>query len=184
MWTEYTKDARAVEGKLWPRGLAVAQVLWTGAGDFDDFLNTVTQYQLPRLVALGITPGRAFPEGWTPDGHPPWHATHSLREIRVRTGDLVDQIDMCYWDGSVARHGNNRSAEGGSPESPFVLTDGEALVRIEAFQAASLYGCQFFLDSGRASPFYGRAAGDCTRFEAEAGQSVSFLGRWASSCAL
>ena len=115
----------------------------------------------------------------------------------MRTGDLVDQIDMCYEDGSVARHGNNRSGmrpneacklcgralrethwharttvDGGAAQHPLSLARGEALVAVEVFQAASLFGCQFFLDSGRASPFYGRAVGDCTRFEAAAGVFV------------
>ena len=62
--------------------------------------------------------------------------------------------------------------DGGAAQHPLSLAPGEALVALEVFQAASLFGCQFFLDSGRASPFYGRAAGDCTRFEAAAGVFV------------
>ena len=52
------------------------------------------------------------------------------------------------------------------------MGDAETLVRIEAFQAASLHGVQFVLDSGRASPFYGRAMGEKVSFEAPAGQFV------------
>jgi len=107
---------------------ATTKVHRAGAGSFDTFFGNLQRYQLPRLAALGITPGPAFPEGWTQEGYPPWHVRNGaageegagrgrrLREIRLRTGDLVDQFEFVYCDGSAVTHGNNRARDGGAPQ--------------------------------------------------------------------
>lgn len=47
-------------------------MLWSGpGGDFATFYQHVKAYQLPRLTALGIQAGPAFPPGWTELGNPP-----------------------------------------------------------------------------------------------------------------
>jgi len=172
MWTEYA-PADIVETKIWPRGLAIAEVLWSGpGGHFDSFFSHVKSHHLPRLRALHIEPGPSFPPSWDADALPP-HAVacsgqhgHGLRSLILRVGALVDQIEFVYRDGSVSTHSNNRNEDGGSIQPPFQVDQGEKLVRIDAHQDQSLYGVQFFLDSGRSSPLFGGKGGRLVTFSA------------------
>ena len=108
--------------------IATAEVQRAGAGSFDTFYGNLQRHQLPRLASLGVTTGPAFPEGWSQEGYPPWHARNGaagegaagrgrrISEIRLRTGDLIDQVEFVYYDGSTTTHGNNRARDGGAPQ--------------------------------------------------------------------
>jgi hexosaminidase len=57
VWTEYITTAN-FDAMLFPRLLAMAEVLWTRSGrDSSAFLRRVRHHQVPRLEALGVTVG-------------------------------------------------------------------------------------------------------------------------------
>ena len=82
-------------------------------------------------------------------------AARDISEIHINAGDLVDRIEIRYRDGTSAIHG----AKGGHKMKPFLFKPGEKLVRISVRQGDSLDGCQFYLDSGRCSEWYGGRGG-------------------------
>ena len=88
-------------------------------------------------------------------------AGKEISEIHIRAGHLIDHIEFLYRDGSKATHGG----DGGHVTEPFVLLPGEKLISIKVQQGASLDGCQFFLDSGRSSQWYGGRGGNSGSFE-------------------
>ena len=55
-WTETTVTPQELEWKLWPRALAIAEVLWTGAGErtYEDFKSRLVPY-VERMKASGVT---------------------------------------------------------------------------------------------------------------------------------
>ncbi|MBN2199760.1 MAG: family 20 glycosylhydrolase [Candidatus Aminicenantes bacterium] len=57
MWTEYAPQ-ETIDGKMFPRILAMAEVLWSRAGDrdFQDFRSRLRAHR-PRLEALGVRVG-------------------------------------------------------------------------------------------------------------------------------
>ncbi len=63
MWTEHAPQ-QLVDSKIFPRILALAEVLWSPkeGKDFDEFYNRVENHY-KRLNLMGVTYGRAFPHG-------------------------------------------------------------------------------------------------------------------------
>ena len=88
---------------------------------------------------------------------------NEISEIHVRSGALIDKIEFRYRDGTRAVHGKN----GGDARPPFILQQGEKLVRIETKQglppwkngSPALIGCQFYTNFGRASEWFGGPRG-------------------------
>lgn len=74
-----------------------------------------------------------------------------LKEIRVRSAQLVDSIAFVYADGSKARYGGN----GGSDQEPFVLGRNEKIVEIRGRQGTFLDAVEFVTNTGRCSEVYG-----------------------------
>ena len=95
-------------------------------------------------------------------------AARDISEIHINAGDLVDRIEIRYRDGTSAIHG----AKGGNKMKPFLFKPGEKLVRISVRQGDSLDGCQFYLDSGRCSEWYGGRGGRSGSFEASPHRSI------------
>ncbi len=60
IWTEYIATPEQVEYMMFPRALALSEVLWSGRGDDDDFLDRRVPIHLARLAATGVDgrPGR------------------------------------------------------------------------------------------------------------------------------
>lgn len=85
LWTENIPDARMLDYYAFPRMLAIAEALWSGGGDYPEFLNRVEGH-LPRLDALGV-------EYRPLDGPRPWQSrpdtpgaplTHAQRDAVMR----------------------------------------------------------------------------------------------------
>ena len=57
-------------------------------------------------------------------------ASLEISEIHVRSGALIDKIEIHYRDGTSIARGTN----GGGPRPPFVLQEGEKLVKIQTRQ--------------------------------------------------
>ncbi|WP_216206750.1 beta-N-acetylhexosaminidase [Amycolatopsis aidingensis] len=54
VWTEHLDTARRVDYAAFPRLAAFAEVVWSGGGDFTEFLPRLREHHLPRLDALGV----------------------------------------------------------------------------------------------------------------------------------
>jgi hexosaminidase len=56
LWTEYIATPRAADYMLWPRAVALAEVVWSPAAgkDYDEFLKRL-RVHLARLAAMGVT---------------------------------------------------------------------------------------------------------------------------------
>lgn len=64
LWTEYLKTPQAVQYMLWPRGLAMSEVLWSSKNSRDwKGFNTRMNTQLPVLTKLGVNYRIAAVEG-------------------------------------------------------------------------------------------------------------------------
>lgn len=56
LWSEYITEAN-FDLQAFPRLLAMAEVLWSGSGDFDDFKSRLENNAYPRLRAMGVRIG-------------------------------------------------------------------------------------------------------------------------------
>jgi len=105
-------------------------------------------------------------------------ASLEISEIHVRSGALIDKIEIHYRDGTSIARGTN----GGGPRPPFVLQEGEKLVKIQTRQGDSLDGCQFFTDAGRSSQWYGGHGGSPSSFLASAQDPIIDIQRASTGC--
>lgn len=61
LWTEYISDFSEVEYMVYPRALALAQVLWSKEKpSFESFESVLINYQLPILKRMGVTFSYSF----------------------------------------------------------------------------------------------------------------------------
>ena len=110
--------------------------------------------------------------------YPLKHNDKDISQIRIRSGLLIDKIEFSYRDGTSTAHGTNS----GEIKEPFILNSGEKLVRMLVRQGEHLDGCQFFVSSGRVSPWYGGHGGSSISFNASADEPITDILRASQYC--
>jgi len=97
----------------------------------------------------------------------------TLRQIQVRSGDLVDFVEFHYTRGEALITGGGQ----GNEQEPFLLGPGEVVVEVKGGQGGLLDGIEFITNKGRSSKAYGGSGGDPFNFKAGPGMMIVGLER-------
>ncbi|CAE7949455.1 unnamed protein product [Symbiodinium sp. KB8] len=100
-------------------------------------------------------------------------ARRELRQIKVKSGALVDFVEFVYASGEASVVGEGKGEE----QEPFDLEPGEVLVEIRGAQGGLLDRIQFVTSRGRESKAYGGSGGDSFSFKASDGKMIVGLRR-------
>ncbi|CAE7769698.1 unnamed protein product [Symbiodinium sp. CCMP2456] len=100
-------------------------------------------------------------------------ARRDLRQIKVKSGALVDFVEFVYASGEPQVVGEGKGEE----QEPFDLEPGEVLVEIRGGQGGLLDRIQFVTSRGRESNAYGGSGGDAFSFKASDGKMIVGLRR-------
>jgi len=96
-----------------------------------------------------------------------------LRQIEVRSGDLVDFVNFHFTNGEKLVTGGGE----GNEQEPFVLQPGEAIVEVKGGQGGLLDRIEFVTNKGRSSASYGGQGGDPFTMKAASGMVIVGLER-------
>ncbi|CAE7482809.1 unnamed protein product [Symbiodinium pilosum] len=96
-----------------------------------------------------------------------------LRQIKVKSGALVDFVEFVYSSGEPLVVGEGK----GDEQEPFDLEPGEVLVELRGGQGGLLDRLQFVTSRGRESKAYGGSGGDAFSFKASDGKMIVGLSR-------
>lgn len=96
-----------------------------------------------------------------------------LRAFQVRSGHRVDAITFDYRTNNGAVLSRKFGGGGGKDNAPFILGEGEFVVKVRGRCGDSLDAIQFVTNTGRASPMYGGNGGKPFEIEAPAGFELS-----------
>jgi len=78
-----------------------------------------------------------------------------VRRIEAKVGDLVDQIEFHFHNGTIQQYGK----PGGQRKKPFAMLEGEYLVAFTVKMGTEWDGCLFVSSSGRQSEWHGGHGG-------------------------
>ena len=99
-------------------------------------------------------------------------SSRRLVAVHVRSGTLIDRIELRYTDGSARTCGGG----GGEWREPFLLAPGESIVRLKLWAGDALDSIKFVTNRGRSSPRYGGRGGvACEDLVAPSGHEILSL---------
>lgn len=102
-----------------------------------------------------------------------------VREVRVKTGALVDLVEFHHYNGHIERAGQ----EGGNWQTPFQLAPNEYITIVEGRAGAQLDAISFSTNLGRSSAVYGNMQGGAPfRLQAPTNMQVTGVNRATGNC--
>ncbi|MBC8154895.1 MAG: family 20 glycosylhydrolase [Bacteroidetes bacterium] len=125
LWTESVPTARHAEYMVWPRSLALAEVLWSpkSSRNWPDFVQR-TERHLIRFDALGISYARSYQNPIVTIKRHPMGPLEITLSHELANTDLFYTVDNTMPDQMTTRY-----------TQPFVLPKGATRIKIMAYRA-------------------------------------------------